>query len=49
MRVDHTTNFFGEHLTDVRSNASGIILYMIGTPPVQKDEMIVRIIGVGSP
>lgn len=43
MKVGYIRDFFGEHLTDVQANASGIILYIIGTPPIQKGETIVRI------
>jgi predicted deacylase len=43
MKVGQITDFFGRHLTDVRANASGIILYIMGTPPIQKGETILRI------
>lgn len=43
MKVGYITDFFGENPIDVVANASGIILYMIGTPPIQKGETVVRI------
>ena len=43
MKVGRITDFFGVHQADVRANASGIILYMIGTPPVQQSETILSI------
>jgi uncharacterized protein len=43
MKVGYITDFFGENPVDVVANASGIILYMIGTPPISKGETVVRI------
>ncbi len=43
MKVGYITDFFGENPIDVVANASGIILYMIGTPPISKGETVVRI------
>lgn len=43
MKVGYITDFFGEHPVDVFANASGIILYIIGTPPINKGETVVRI------
>ena len=43
MKVGHVTDFFGRHVADVRANASGVILYIIGTPPIRKEETVLRI------
>ena len=43
MKVGYITNFFGEQRADVRANASGIILYIVGTPPVQRGETILSL------
>lgn len=43
MKVGYITDFFGENPVDVVAHASGIILYMIGTPPISKGETVVRI------
>ena len=43
MKVGYITDFFGQHQTDVLANASGIILYIIGTPPINQGETVVRI------
>jgi len=47
MKVGYITDFFGENPIDMVANASGIILYMIGTPPINKGETVVRIGKVG--
>ena len=38
--VGYVTDFFGNKIKDIKSNASGIILYKIGTPPVNPNETI---------
>ncbi len=43
MKVGYITDFFGENPVDVFANASGIILYIIGTPPIKQGETVVRI------
>ncbi|SDM70300.1 hypothetical protein SAMN05421823_1205 [Catalinimonas alkaloidigena] len=43
MRVGYITDFFGQRLTEVHANATGVILYILGTPPVRQGETIVRI------
>jgi len=43
MKLGHITNFFGQHMHTVYAEESGIILYMIGTPPIQKGETLANI------
>ncbi|MEM0991388.1 MAG: M14 family metallopeptidase [Bacteroidota bacterium] len=43
MKIGHITDFFGQPLQTVYAEISGIILYMLGTPPVNKGETIVNI------
>ncbi|ARV08786.1 hypothetical protein BTO05_03710 [Winogradskyella sp. PC-19] len=41
--LGYITDFFGNKLEDVQAQNDGIILYMIGTPPINKDETIFSI------
>ena len=43
MQIGYITNFFNETLEEVYADASGIILYILGTPPVNKGETLVAI------
>ena len=43
MKVGHITDFFGRHLKTIYAQQAGIILMMLGTPPVNKGETIVVI------
>ena len=43
MKVGYITNFFGETVHEVYAPMSGIILYMLGTPPVNKGETLIAI------
>ena len=43
MKVGYITDFFGRILEEVHAENSGVILYMIGTPPVNKGETLVAI------
>lgn len=38
MEIGAITNFFGKVLGSVKADMDGIILYMLGTPPVSKGE-----------
>lgn len=40
MKIGHITDFFGETLETVHADQDGIILYMIGTPPVNQGETL---------
>lgn len=40
MPIGQITDFFGQPLQTVRANADGVILYMLGTPPINKGETI---------
>ncbi|WP_160114551.1 succinylglutamate desuccinylase/aspartoacylase family protein [Aquimarina sp. AU474] len=41
--VGYITNFFGKKLEDIKAEQNGMILYMIGTPPINKGETIMNI------
>ncbi|MFN7119394.1 MAG: succinylglutamate desuccinylase/aspartoacylase family protein [Saprospiraceae bacterium] len=43
MKVGYIQDFFGNHLSDVHANADGILIYIIGTPPVRSGEGIFSI------
>lgn len=43
MKVGYINDFFGNHLEDIFAITDGIIMYMIGTPPVQKGETLISI------
>ncbi len=43
MKIGHITDFFNNKLEDAYAEADGIILYMLGTPPVNKGETLVSI------
>ncbi|MEL6941455.1 MAG: succinylglutamate desuccinylase/aspartoacylase family protein, partial [Bacteroidota bacterium] len=43
MKIGHITDFFGQTLQTVYAETSGIILYMLGTPPINKGETIATI------
>ncbi len=40
MEIGYVTNFFGETLTKVQASHDGILLLILGTPPVNKGETI---------
>ena len=48
MKVGYITDFFGKTLDEVYAPGSGILLYILGTPPVNKGETLVSIGAVGS-
>ncbi len=41
--VGYITIFFGNKLEDIKASQNSMILYMIGTPPINKDETIMNI------
>lgn len=43
MEIGQITDFFGRPLQTIYAKTSGIILYMLGTPPVNKGETLVNI------
>ena len=43
MKIGYITDFFGRTIQEVYAEGSGIILYMLGTPPVNKGETIINI------
>ncbi len=43
MKLGYITDFFGKKLINVHAVKSGIILYILGTPPVSKGETLVSI------
>ena len=43
MKIGSITDFFGKTLQEVQAESSGIILYMLGTPPVNEGETVVNI------
>ena len=43
MKLGYITDFFGKELTQVRARKGGIILYMLGTPPVNEGETLASI------
>ncbi|MEL6253789.1 MAG: M14 family metallopeptidase [Bacteroidota bacterium] len=43
MKIGYITDFFNRKLEDVYAKESGIILYMLGTPPVNEGETLVAI------
>jgi len=43
MSIGYITDFFGQPLQTIQADTSGIILYMLGTPPVNKGETLVNI------
>lgn len=43
MKIGYITNFFNRKLEDVYAKDSGIILYMLGTPPVNKGESLLSL------
>ena len=47
MQIGYITDFFGTKIKDVHAPASGVILYILGTPPVNKGETLVSIGEVG--
>ncbi|MGB5821076.1 MAG: M14 family metallopeptidase [Saonia sp.] len=42
-KVGYITDFFGQKLEDIVADNSGIILYMIGTPPINKGETLMNV------
>lgn len=40
MKLGVITDLFGNHLQDIISPADGFIIYMIGTPPINKGELL---------
>ncbi|MEL6536576.1 MAG: M14 family metallopeptidase [Bacteroidota bacterium] len=43
MKIGHITNFFNETVEEVFADTNGIILYILGTPPVNEGETLVAI------
>ena len=43
MRIGYITDFFNQTIEDIYTTSSGIILYMLGTPPVNKGETLIAI------
>ncbi len=43
MKIGYITDFFNQKVQDIYSNANGVILYMLGTPPVNKGETLASI------
>jgi len=43
MKIGEITDFFGNVMDTVYAEESGVILYMIGTPPINKGETLVNI------
>lgn len=43
MKIGYITDFFNSKLQDVYTESSGVILYMLGTPPVNKGETLASI------
>jgi len=43
MKIGRITNFFSETIAEIQAPQNGIILYMLGTPPVNKGETVVVI------
>lgn len=43
MKIGYITDFFNRTLEDVYAPKSGVILYMLGTPPVNKGETLVNL------
>lgn len=43
MKIGHITDFFGRYLKTIYAEQAGIILMMLGTPPVNKGETVVVI------
>lgn len=41
--MGYTTDFFGNTLEKIIASESGVILYMIGTPPINKDETLMSV------
>ncbi|MBQ4822864.1 hypothetical protein [Aquimarina sp. MMG016] len=41
--VGYSTDFFGNTLENIKASQSGMILYMIGTPPINKGETIMNV------
>ncbi|MDC8005868.1 M14 family metallopeptidase [Aureisphaera galaxeae] len=41
--VGYITDFFGNRLEEVKAPQSGMILYMIGTPPINKNDTIMNV------
>ncbi|MBW1296662.1 succinylglutamate desuccinylase/aspartoacylase family protein [Aquimarina litoralis] len=41
--VGYVTDFFGNRLEQIKASENGVILYMIGTPPINKDETLMNI------
>lgn len=39
-KIGYITDLYGNHLQDVISPISGVIIYMIGTPPINKGELL---------
>ena len=42
-KIGHVTNFFGKSIQEVYADTNGIILYIIGTPPINKGETLCAI------
>ncbi|KAA2218683.1 succinylglutamate desuccinylase/aspartoacylase family protein [Maribacter flavus] len=42
-KVGYITNFFGEKLEEIIADDSGIVLYIVGTPPINKGETLVSL------
>lgn len=40
MKLGVITDFFGKHLQDIISPVDGFVIYMIGTPPINKGELL---------
>lgn len=43
MKIGYITDFFGRTLETIYSSASGVIFYILGTPPINKGETIASI------
>ena len=48
MKIGEITNFFGELLSTIFAPRDGIVLYILGTPPVNKGETIVSLANIES-
>jgi uncharacterized protein len=42
-QMGHITDFFGTKIADITAEASGVILYLVGTPPINSGETLVSI------
>ncbi|MFK7932029.1 MAG: succinylglutamate desuccinylase/aspartoacylase family protein, partial [Saprospiraceae bacterium] len=43
MKIGHITDFFNRVVEEIYAKESGVIMYMLGTPPVNKGETLVNI------